>query len=115
MKKLTLAAALWAAFLLPAGASTPPAWNPPARFDHAFDGKIYARYVNGWQMFALCHMAWACTPVGGDQGTRRGTCTMILPKEGARILGRKVDRAGLLGLVRHERGHCNGWPANHPR
>jgi len=38
---------------------------------------------------------------------RRGACIVTVPSD----QGARAAR----NTLRHERGHCNGWPTHHPR
>lgn len=87
---------------LPALAKEPRV-TPPKRFDHpAVNTLVVERTPQ--QIRDLCseHSPWA-SGVGACAlpGKR---CIILWPKGKA--------RAGL--LWRHERAHCNGWPADHP-
>lgn len=98
-----------AAFLAasPAEASS---LQPPARFDHDYDGPTeimrhptanVARQCAeffGWDMGASVK---ACG------GAIDGTCYIIVATY-AQVSDRQM-------LIRHERAHCNGWAADHPR
>lgn len=79
--------------------------DPPSRYDYPYPGKL--RTFMGPESFIRrnCGLwAWACTmePAGG-------VCTIYIQE-----LGPKVNLAGQKALIRHEVGHCNGWPGNHP-
>jgi hypothetical protein len=87
-----------------ASAATPSLWKPPVRFDHPFRGTVHILQKPFW----VCPGAWACTPIP-PAGTR--VCTIYSNSIG--FLG--MDRAGYRNVIRHEIGHCNGWPQNHPR
>lgn len=111
MRKLVLAAfvaacAITVASQAFAAGARPPPQLPPPKYDRPYHGALRV-VVRTWTEIArLCGRdAWACT--WGDQG---GVCTIYLP----RIDGRYVNHAGYDGLFRHEVGHCNGWPGNHP-
>lgn len=77
-------------------------WPPPAKYDHG--PLINARYpvpiishLSPAGLFAACegkHLACSYAEVGSP-------CHIFLPM------------AGWQGMVRHEMGHCRGWPANH--
>ncbi len=86
---------------------------PPARYDYPYKGKLYA-YVGGrWLITTHCGpLAYACAPIGGE---KPGQCTITLPRVGTWFTQGRIDEAGYRALIRHERAHCNGWPANHPR
>ncbi len=110
--KTSALAALVAAFLLPgfAQAAAFQPWNPPARFDHAYSGRI--TFVYGKSNYPLrCWNAYACTY---SNYPAPGQCLMYMPWRDEVIVGIKFDLPSWNTLLRHERGHCNGWPGNHP-
>ena len=94
------------------GVATPPAQNviPPVEFDHPYTGKLtiersssqeYIRSKCGpttfpyhlgcaWAMVGRCHILMA-----DDATIREHNWTPEI-------------------VLRHERGHCNFWPAHHP-
>jgi hypothetical protein len=87
---------------------------PPARFDRAFAGKLTVQEVSAGQVERMCAAAgprnsgcafWDLGGAGGDR------CTIVIAPE-AELRAKGATRAGVL---RHEIGHCNGWPAHHPR
>lgn len=105
---LLMLSASTAEALMPSNVQT-----PPARYNHTFQGKLQVMEVTRpWLVYYCGAMAQACAPVGGE---RKGLCTVTLPKIGTRFIEGKVDLEGWKALYRHERAHCNGWPANHPR
>ena len=80
--------------------------EPPAQYDHPYDGPVDERVMPVAEVRALCtslgatgHLA-ACSWVSGD-----GTCNIILPNN---------YQAPVDTYRRHETAHCNGWPADHP-
>jgi hypothetical protein len=81
--------------------------EPPARYNHPYDGPVDERVMSAAEVPALCMsmgtspFAAACSVVGED-----GTCHIILPNDG---------QAPVSTYRRHETAHCNGWPADHPR
>jgi len=81
--------------------------EPPARYNHPYDGPVDERVMSAAEVPALCMsmgtspFAAACSLVGDD-----GTCHIILPNDG---------QAPVSTYRRHEIAHCNGWPADHPR
>jgi len=79
--------------------------EPPAQYDHPYDGPVDERVMWLAEVHALCASVGAsgvaCAWVGGD-----GTCHIVLPNN---------YQAPISTYRRHETAHCNGWPANHPR
>ena len=85
----------------------------PKRYDHAFDGK---------ETIAACHnpVPEACKKLFKDAGldievgpNQKG-CGVYRGKNGIIIV---IDRpfmgATPEAVIRHERGHLNGWPSDH--
>jgi hypothetical protein len=73
---------------------------PPPQFDHAFRGRTVIQYGTYAGVAAMCGgPAYGCSFIGGQDGV----CVMKLVRE-----------ADSPRLRRHERAHCNGWPAWHP-
>lgn len=78
---------------------------PPKRYDHAFHGTMYQYYDE-----------WIPGVWGHTTGARNGVCVIHTRPPGTQLWGaRPLDKQSMDTLVRHERGHCNGWPSNHPR
>ena len=98
-------AALAALIALPAIAGTRDPrvrpWNPPPAYDHAYAGPMVVRKVPLAQIQRMRPGHWATARYG-----RGGTCIVIIPSD----QGERAAR----NTLRHERGHCNGWSANHP-
>ena len=70
---------------------------PPKRYDHKYRGKVVIKYVDeepGLLAFTY-----------GDTG---GICVIYVNR-------RPGIRLPLHIILRHELGHCAGWPANHRR
>lgn len=82
---------------------------PPKEYDHPFKGKlnvvklqpmdVHVRCTGTRQMLYGSYVE-ACAEPFGDY------CTIVLP-----IVGKPEY---LIRLRRHEVGHCNGWPRDHP-
>lgn len=100
---------------------------PPKEFDHPFAGKITKHLVpyhpGSKAVVAMCKklaVKWGSPYAGSDP----------LPKYGCSFGGKLAglnygeivysvdptgaDRAMKDNTFRHERGHLNGWPVNHP-
>ena len=81
--------------------------EPPAQYNHPYDGPVDERVVSAAEVMALCMsigtspFAAACSVVGEN-----GTCHIVLPNDG---------QAPVSIYRRHEIAHCNGWPPDHPR
>jgi hypothetical protein len=81
---------------------------PPPEYDHAYSGKLTVVTVP-----TLAALHQACRgPVSSVACARAlsGHCTIFRRDltEIARLGWNQAD------VMRHEIGHCNGWPAHHP-
>lgn len=79
---------------------------PPAIYDHAFPGQVNVHHLPPREIQVYCgnELAGACTPTQ----SATGTCIVYVAMGSAFI----PDLVQL--MIRHETGHCNGWPADHP-
>ena len=90
-------------------------WNPPAEFDHAFSGNETIYQLPQSQVPEACadlfEKAGLNIKVSADQkgcAAYKGTRGYIIVMD--RAFGGVTPEAA----IRHERGHLNGWPADHP-
>jgi hypothetical protein len=107
---LPWSSAFWRRSALHVAGIKDPTWNPPARFDHAYSGKLTVHRLPQKQVAKVCTKvvgAFALNRHGCSTGDRAGRCTVW-------IVDRTYMRATPLSVLRHEIGHCNGWPADHP-
>jgi hypothetical protein len=82
---------------------------PPVEFDHPFEGDLkLIRYATEEEVIKACNRKRiACAKPDGK------SCTVIMLDDKALqawmwMYGNPDD------LYRHEVGHCNGWPNDHP-
>lgn len=87
-------------------------WNPPARFDHPYALKMVVKRVSPSQVVQTCRKLYNQYSVG--EGTigcstfdENAACIIVIPNK-------RVGFASPEAVLRHEIGHCNGWPAHHP-
>jgi hypothetical protein len=95
-----------------AWANNPLPRNPPARWDHPYRGILIVVPGSAARIAKECGSPylWACT-----FGNIKGRCKVFISKVGVVAEGEgAVDREGYANLLRHEIGHCNGWPGGHP-
>lgn len=89
-------------------------WNPPAEFDGPFAGEMVVQRMPQANVQASCDamFAWAgydieTTPQQlGCAAEVSGVCYII-------TIDRMTDGVTPQAVLRHERGHCNGWPEDH--
>lgn len=103
-----LSARLW-----PAPAATIAGrWDPPTRYSHKYLGEVSVVPVESLQqLWRACR----APVIGCATDGMSGHCKILLLGLGASLLdGRPLSAAGFHNILRHELGHCNGWPASHP-
>lgn len=91
-------------------------WNPPARFDHAYAGKLTLRHLPQKQVVKACEKLFAAYKVAAKSSFNQRGCSAITSKTSCTVI--VVDKTFALAtpkaVLRHEIGHCNGWSASHP-
>lgn len=100
---------------LPAMAGDYPAeWNPPAKFDRPFHGETAIRKLHPKHIEPACKRLYSHY---GMESPDTPGCA-VLTNFGSRCYIIVIDRpfGGTTpeAVIRHEVGHCNGWPADHP-
>jgi hypothetical protein len=73
---------------------------PPAQYDHEPNMPVVEHILSFEEVTAICGQRW------GRDRTYLG-CASVL---GGKCIIYRVDDARVL---RHERGHCSGWPSDH--
>lgn len=90
-------------------------WNPPKQYDHAFDGKETIRLLPQPEVVEACRRLFA--DAGFDipvKPTQKG-CAVFKGRNGIIIAIDKPYRGSTTeAVIRHERGHLNGWGEDHP-
>lgn len=76
--------------------------EPPAVYDAPYGGSLI-EIVSSQAVFDNCNGAIACAIRVRFPSPM---CVVVLPE--------KLAAAAIEQLRRHERAHCNGWPAGHP-
>lgn len=91
-------------------------WNPPARFDNAYTGKLTVHYLPQKQVVVACANLFAKYKVEAKTTFAQRGCAAITGKTSCTVI--VIEKIYALAtpkaVLRHELGHCNGWPANHP-
>ena len=80
--------------------------EPPARYNHPYDGPVVERVMPVAEARALCTSQGASPRGVACSWVSDGTCYIVLPSD---------EQAPVSTYRRHETAHCNGWPANHSR
>lgn len=79
---------------------------PPIEYDHPYHGELVVNYVmSPDEMNRRCY--GTSLQIVGCAFLGDGHCTIL-------ILDGVVPKVRDI-LLRHEIGHCNGWPRDHPR
>jgi hypothetical protein len=90
---------------------------PPARYDRPAIIQIVDA-TDVWDVMAKCrahgesHAVLACTKW---ETIGKVPCVIVIPVVGFKTTNQPVTAEDRARMIRHERGHCNGWPADHPK
>ena len=81
---------------------------PPEQYDHDYEGDLTIKIVDTIEeLRALCKLdapqLLACSTHNSQ------SCLIVMVKD--KVMRQRGWTTGL--LLRHERGHCNGWPGDH--
>lgn len=95
---------------------TDPEWNPPARFDHAYSGELTVVSLPQKQVVAACAKLFTKYKVAAKSSLVQRGCSAVTSATSCTVI--LIDKPFALAtpkaVLRHELGHCNGWPASHP-
>jgi hypothetical protein len=80
--------------------------EPPAQYNHPYDGPVVERVMPEAEVSALCMSRGASNRGVACAWVSDGTCYIVLPDDYV---------APVSAYRRHETAHCNGWPPDHPR
>jgi hypothetical protein len=80
--------------------------EPPAQYNHPYDGPIDERVMPVAEVRALCTSVGASGQFVACAWVSDGVCHIVLPNDGP---------APVSTYRRHETAHSNGWPENHGR
>lgn len=90
-------------------------WNPPKRFDHPFDGKAIIIRLPQPEVVNACRKIFDDADLEIEVTERQKGCAVFKGKTGTIIvIDQLYGGATPEAVIRHERGHLNGWPADHP-
>ena len=93
-----------------------PTWNPPRRFDHAFAGKLTIKRLPQREVERACRALFVKYKMSVRSLTNWRGCSHPVSRRSCIIIvvNKTFMGATPQAVIRHETGHCNGWPANHP-
>jgi hypothetical protein len=110
-----LAASMLAAPSLATAGLHDATWNPPARYDHAYSGKLTLTKIPQAQMQKACQRLFAKYGLKDTTSFQQHGCAKAFPESCIVIT---IDKAYMgatpAAVLRHELGHCNGWSGDHP-
>jgi hypothetical protein len=96
-------------------AMTWPAWGqnviPPEEYDHAFNGEVKIwREASQEVIKSKCPASIFPYHLGCGGKRANGECHILMADDAT------IKHYGWTPeiVLRHEVGHCNGWPVNHP-
>lgn len=92
------------------------AWNPPARFDRPYDGKMTVRYIPQKQVIAACNRLFARHKMSARATLKQRGCAVTPNDKTCIVIIMDAPNFGTTpkAVLRHETGHCNGWSGDHP-
>jgi hypothetical protein len=91
-----------------------PEWPPPARFDHAYFGKMQLTKLPQPKMQKACQQLFAKYGLKDTTSFQQHGCAKSFPD---RCIVITIDKTYMgatpAAVLRHELGHCNGWSGEH--
>jgi amino acid transporter len=90
--------------------TTPVTYNifPPVEYDHDYEGDLTIKMVDSIaELYAVCKINNPSLLACSSHNAK--SCLIIMVKD--EVMRKNGYSTGL--LFRHERGHCNGWGADH--
>lgn len=94
-----------------------PEWNPPARYDHPYEGKLTVIRLPQADVVKACDELFkANNPKRRTSMQQRGCSAWVKREAICTVITIDAPYLGATpeAVLRHELGHCNGWPADHP-
>lgn len=91
-------------------------WNPPSRFDHPYAGHLTVERLPQRQVVEACARLFARYDVPARAAFNQHGCSAVTGPSSCMVItiDRTFMKATPQAVLRHEIGHCNGWPASHP-
>jgi hypothetical protein len=82
---------------------------PPAEYDHYYEGDLTIKIVDTLQeLHDICQLEG--TKLLACSTRNHSSCIIVMVRD--EIMRQRNWTTGM--LLRHEMGHCNGWPGDHP-
>lgn len=90
-------------------------WHPPARYDHQFKGKTSIYTMPQKDVAEACRQLYEKAGLDIPVSPTQKGCAAYKGKHGIIISIDKPYRGSTPeAVIRHERGHLNGWGSDHP-
>lgn len=90
-------------------------WNPPKRYDRAFDGTEGIVRLPQKQVPDACRQLFKDAGLDIETTPNQRGCAVYKGKNGTIIAVDRPFRGSTPeAVIRHERGHLNGWKQSHP-
>jgi len=90
----------------PSAAHVAAALEPPAQYNHPYNGQVIERVMPEAQVRSVCMSMGVDLFATACSWHSAGACYIVIPNDG---------QGPVSAYRQHEIAHCNGWPANHPR
>lgn len=89
-------------------------WNPPARYDHAYTGKLLLQKLPQAKVQKACQWLFARYGMKDTTSFQQHGCAKAFPDSCIVItIDKTYMGATPAAVLRHELGHCNGWSGDH--
>jgi hypothetical protein len=89
-------------------------WNPPERYDRPFDGKETIRLLPQPEVVEACRELFEQAGLDIEVTLKQMGCAVYKGKNGTIIaIDKPFNGVTPEAVIRHERGHLNGWGADH--
>lgn len=115
MRKIVLLAAL---LLVACGKNQSNVTLPPKQFDHLPLFPFQDIRLNYWKVDGYCRARGVVNTEGNGRlagcAIRASAESNWIPVRVLPLSGTGANASTIAAITRHENGHLNGWPANHP-
>jgi hypothetical protein len=84
---------------------------PPSHYQGPYTGTLIVNHGDAKRVRFQCYGGYACAYM---HDLKDGVCTLWMPEVGTKYPNVTVTAEVYDEMMRHELGHCNGWPPSHP-
>lgn len=90
-------------------------WNPPTKYDHPFEGDEVIRRLPQKEVVEECKKLFDDANLDIPVSPKQKGCAVYQGSDGTIIvIDKPFEGITPEAAIRHERGHLNGWPSDHP-